>query len=285
MTTIAVIAMGEMGSGVARRLVERGARVVTSLEGRSAESLERATAAGVETVTDGEVAAEADILLSIVPPAAAAATAARFLDGLATSARDPIFVDCNAIAPRTLHAIAAGYLARGVRFGDAGIIGIPPRPDGYSPRFYMSGDVAETAERLESLGLETRRVSGDLGDASAVKMAYAGVTKGMQAIGTAMALGAGRVGPVVSDVFVDELRDTQPHTYAWLSKVLPGMYGKAHRWDDEMREIATFLEPERGGSDMLNGAATLYQHVAEDNRAGPESEILTILNAFVKPRG
>ena len=38
MTTIAVVAMGEMGAGVAARLVERGARVLTSLAGRSEAS-------------------------------------------------------------------------------------------------------------------------------------------------------------------------------------------------------------------------------------------------------
>ena len=34
--TIGVIAMGEMGSGVARRLHERGATVITQLTGRTA---------------------------------------------------------------------------------------------------------------------------------------------------------------------------------------------------------------------------------------------------------
>ena len=34
--TIVVIAAGEMGSGISRRLTERGARVPTSLKGRGA---------------------------------------------------------------------------------------------------------------------------------------------------------------------------------------------------------------------------------------------------------
>jgi putative dehydrogenase len=62
------------------------------------------------------------------------------------------------------------------------------------------------------------------------------------------------------------------------------MYAKAYRWDDEMREISRFLEPERGAADMLAGAAVLYQHVAEDNRVGAQSEILSILNRFVEPQ-
>ena len=38
-----------------------------------------------------------------------------------------------------------------------------------------------------------------------------------------------------------------------------------------------------GAADMLTGAATLYQHIAEANRAGPQSEIIAILDRFVKP--
>jgi hypothetical protein len=143
----------------------------------------------------------------------------------------------------------------------------------------MSGPIAEEAKGLAALGLETRVISGNLGDASALKMAYAGITKGFQALGTSMALGAARAGALES--FMAELRDSQKELYAWLCRMLPVMYAKAYRWDDEMREISKFLEPEQGAAGMLSGAATLYQHVADDNRAGPQSEIISTLDRFV----
>lgn len=281
MVTIAVVAMGEMGSGVARRLVERGARVLTSLEGRSKLSIDRAKAAGVAVSSDVELIDQAEIFLSIVPPSSAAATAQRFLPLIEQAANKPTFIDCNAVAPQTLHAMSERFLQRGLSFGDASIIGMAPRPDGYSPRIYMSGPISGEAAVLNSLGLEIRVISESLGDASALKMAYAGITKGFQAIGAAMALGAARAG--AAECFVAELRDTQPALYAWLTKMIPVMYAKAYRWDDEMLEIAKFLEPERGAADMLMGAARLYRHVAEDNRIGPQSEIISILDRFVKP--
>jgi len=282
MTTIAVVAMGEMGAALAQQLVARGVRVVTALAGRSAQSSARATEAGVVILSDAELTAEADIILSIVPPAVAAAIAARFLPGIAASPRKPTLIDCNAIAPKTLHALAQPYLERGLCIGDASIIGLPPRIDGYTPRIYMSGDIASEATELAGMGLQIRLLSPQLGDASGIKMAYAGITKGVQAIGTAMALGAARAG--TAEAFVAELRDTQPQLYAWLAKMLPTMPRKAYRWDDEMREIATFLEPERGAADMLGGAAALYRHVAADNVSGTQSEIVTILDAFVANR-
>lgn len=279
MTVIAVVAMGEMGAGVAARLVERGARVLTSLAGRSSASEARAKAAGVSIVDDTALIADAEMLLSIVPPSAAGATAERFLPLIEKAARKPVFIDCNAIAPQTLDGIAKTFTAKKLPFIDASIIGAAPKPDGSSPRLYMSGSMTSEAETLKQLGLDVRVLSATPGDASALKMSYAGITKGFQALGASMVLGAGRNGAAQS--FVEELKASQPQLFAWLSKQLPSMYDKAYRWDGEMREIAKFLLPEQGASEMLTGAANLYEHIAADNRAGPQSEIISTLNRFV----
>ncbi|HEY3813460.1 MAG TPA: DUF1932 domain-containing protein [Caulobacteraceae bacterium] len=281
MVTIAVVAMGEMGSGVAGRLVERGARVVTSLAGRSGASAERAKAAGVEVIDDQAVANEADLFLSIVPPAAAAETAERFRPLIAASPKKPLYIDCNATAPQTLKAIAEPWLAQGLTFGDGSIIGWAPKPDGYSPKFYLSGPIAEAAETLKGLGIDTRPMSANLGDASGIKMAYAAITKGMQAIGAAAAIGAARAG--AGDAFLEEIKETQPQIYAWLARMLPVMARKAYRWDDEMQQIARFMDPEAGGVQMFEGAAALYRHIGEENNTGPDAEMIAIIDRFVKP--
>ena len=278
MTTIAVVAMGEMGSGLARRLVERGARVLTSLRGRSEASAMRARAAGVEAVDDPTLVGAAELFLSVVPPSAAKETADHYLPLIGASGPPPVFIDCNAIAPQTLHGIAASFLERNLPFLDASIIGSAPKADDAGPRFYMSGPVNDAADKLRALGLDARVLSMSLGDASALKMSYAGITKGFQALGASMALGAARNGAAVS--LVAELKDSQPALYAWLVRQLPAMYAKAYRWDGEMREIAKFLLPEQGASMMLDGAADLYQHIAADQRIGQDSEIISILTRF-----
>jgi L-threonate 2-dehydrogenase len=279
MTVIAVVAMGEMGAGFAQRLVERGARVLTSLAGRSEASARRANAAGATLTDDATLIAEAEMFLSIVPPSVAGATAERFLPLIEKAGRKPVFVDCNAIAPQTLAGIAKMFDAKGLPFLDASIIGAAPRTDGSSPRLYMSGPIKGEADTLKQLGIDTRVLSTTLGDASTLKMSYAGITKGFQALGASMALGAGRNG--AQESLVAELKFSQPQLYGWLSKALPSMYDKAYRWDGEMREIAKFLLPEQGASTMLTGAADLYVHIAEDNRAGPKSEIISTLDRFI----
>ena len=282
MTTIAVIGMGDMGSGLAARLVEKGARVVTSLDGRSARSGERAATAGVEVCGGDAALASAEIVLSVVPPAVAPAVAERLLPHLGAAEAAPVFVDCNAIAPETVKAMAGPYAAAGLTLVDASIIGGPPRPGEASPRLYMSGNAEATAETLAAHGLDARLVSEAIGDASALKMSYAGITKGFQALASAMALGAFRNG--VGGALIEELRFSQGETYARLCRQLPGMYAKAYRWDGEMREIAKFLEPESGSVAMLSGAADLFERIAAAYASGADSEIMEILNEFVRPQ-
>src|SRR4029453_15546708 len=64
---VPVIAPGMMGAAVGKRLVDHGLKVLTSLEGRSAETSARASAAGMVAASDEEIVS-ADFILSILPP-------------------------------------------------------------------------------------------------------------------------------------------------------------------------------------------------------------------------
>ncbi len=269
-----------MGSSIAGRLAERGARVLTSLAGRSAASAARAAAAGVEGVDEEELVAAAQMILSVVPPDEAAGVAQHYLPLIARTELPPLFLECNAIAPQTVKEIAKPFLAKRLPFADASIVGGPPERGTDGPRLYMSGSAAAASGTLRDFGLDTRLLSSALGDASALKMAYAGITKGMLALGAAMALGAYRNG--AGDALVEELGQSQPQVFGSLARRLPSMYAKAYRWEGELREIATFLQPEAGSAQMLSGAADLYARIAEAHREGPQSEIIAILDAFAE---
>lgn len=282
MTTIAVIAMGEMGAGIASRLVKHGARVLTSLEGRSAGSAARAQAAGVEAVSDGELAEQAEIILSVVPPSSAGALAERFLPLLERAARKPTFIDCNAIAPQTVTGIAQLFSERGLPFGDGGILGGPPGPEIVGARFYLSGPVDAEAAALKQHGLNASVISPELGDASALKMSYAGITKGFQALAASMTLAAERSG--MADRLIEELKTSQQPLYNSLARSLPRMYAKAYRWDGEMLEIAKFLEPEKPEEAMLYPAAKLYRRIAAAHAEGPHANDIVTLSRFQKEK-
>ena len=281
--TVAIVAMGEMGAGVAARLTSRGARVLTSLEGRSAASAERAKAAGVHAVdSDRALVAEADMMLSIVPPARAGALAERLLPAIQAANPKLLYVDCNAVAPQTVKALAAPFLDAGLAFADAGIVGGPPLTSGFTPTFYASGSGAEAAAALNEFGLDIRPMSDRIGDASALKMAYAGTTKGASAVMISMMLGAARAG--VADAFIAEMAASQSGRLEAAVRNLPMVFKKAYRWDGEMEEIAKFLDPETGGAEIFNGAAELYRRIAEDFAVGEASERMALLKAYQDPR-
>jgi len=190
---VAVIAPGAMGAAVGKRLTDRGVKVLTSLTGRSAGSAARARDAGMTDASDTEIAA-CDFILSILPPGEALALAGRFTLWLKASNAKPVYVDCNAINPATVERVAAAIAPTGCPFVDAGIIGAPPKGADAGPRFYASGAAAPRFATLRQYGLDVRVLDGALSAASALKMSYAGITKGTQAIGAAMMLAATRAG-------------------------------------------------------------------------------------------
>ncbi|MFA6264571.1 MAG: DUF1932 domain-containing protein [Pseudolabrys sp.] len=259
--TIAIVAAGAMGAGVASCLTAKGATVLTSLDGRSAASVQRATAAGMRNADDRTLA-EADFFLSIVPPAEALALARRFAPVFAAASRKTIYVDCNAVSPPSAHAVADIIAPTGCGFVDAAIIGPPPKPGSSQTKLYVSGPRATELTALNAHGLIVRPLEGPLTAASALKMSYAGITKGLTALGAAMLLAATRGGSAAA--LKAELAESQPALLTYFERGLPSMYGKAYRWVAELDEIAAFVGADRPESAMFNAAARLYQNIAND---------------------
>ena len=272
---VAVIAPGMMGSGVGGRLAQNGVEVRTALAGRSDASIKRATAAGMAGATDAQIAAS-DFILSIVPPGEAPGLADRLAPALRAAGKKPIYVDCNAVNPATVLRIARTIEETGATFVDGGIIGGPPTPGSKGTKLYVSGPAASRVAELEKYGLEVKLQAGPIGAASAMKMSYAGITKGFTALGAAMMLAAARAG--TTDALRAELSASQPALHGWLTRAMPKMYSKAYRWVAEMEEIAAFVGEDPAGAKFYQGAAELYARIATDFE-GPNKET-AMLDAF-----
>jgi L-threonate 2-dehydrogenase len=258
---IGLIGAGEMGSGIGGRLASRGVDVRTTLAGRSAASAERVQRAGIGTVEDlTAIARTCALVLSIVPPDQAVGVAEAFAAAYVAGATPAVFVDCNAVAPQTVDEIAAVLEAAGIHFVDAGIIGGPPSEGYQGPKIYASGPYAAAFEVLNAHGIFVKRLDGPVGLASALKMCYGGLTKGITGIGSAMFACAENAG--LSDALAAEFSASQPALFAWLTRQIPTMYPKAYRWVGEMREIAAFGSQEPGVAAMYNGIADRYAAIA-----------------------
>jgi len=274
---IAVIAPGAMGSAIGRRLKQHGATVLTSLQGRSTAARARAESAGMEDADDRQLVG-ADLILSIVPPASALTLAQGLAPALKQAQRKPVFIDCNAVSAQTAITIGAVVEATGAPFIDAAIIGLPPAPGEAGPALYVSGPHVERASILGSLGLDLKILAAPCGAASALKMSYAGITKGLTGLAAAMMLAAQRAG--AGQALRDELERSQPALLKRFSSGVPDMFPKAYRWVAEMQEIAQFASPDLATQAIYHGLAAFYQQLADD-QAGAQADIRA-LTSFLK---
>ena len=255
--TIAVLGTGNMGHAVGRALRHRGPRVITALDGRSDRSREIAELAGIEDRGDvTTLIREADIVLSILPPRAAAEFAGEAASAMASSRNAPTFVDCNAVSPESAQAIAQLFLDTDAAFVDVGIVGGPPGENSV-PRFYASGPDVQLIAVLNGMGIELKDMGGMIGDASALKMCYAAMTKGTLALHTAVLVAAERLG--LSLPLIAEFESSQPSVLESMRIRVPWLATDAERWIREMEEIAATFASVGAPAGFHEGAADIYR--------------------------
>jgi len=277
--TVAVVAQGAMGAGVGGRLVERGLHVITSLAGRSEASAKRAKDAGMMAASDQECA-QADYFLSILPPSEALNLASKMAALIGPSNKKPIYVDCNAVSPPTKVEIGNVILKAGAPFVDVGIIGMPPHNKDQSPWLHASGPDAARFAPIGDFGLNVNVIEGPIGAASALKMSYAGITKGVTALGAMMMLAASRNGAAKG--LRGEFDRSQPALLPWFQRAIPAMYSKAYRFVGEMDEIADFVGDDPAARKLYEAISEFYTRLAADFE-GNKDEV-NALSEFLKKK-
>ena len=283
--TVGILSPGDMGHTVGQVLGSHGLRVITCLQGRSERTRSLAERARIVDVPSYQaLVAEADLILSILVPAQACHAARAIAGALSETGADLVYADCNAIAPQTACQIDDIITEAGGRFVDASIIGPPPRRKSVT-RFYASGPHADAFEELTKFGLDVIVLGEEIGQASAIKMCYAALTKGLTALCTELLTAAEVLG--VSQALKAEFQLSQATLYERMERGLPRMPMKSRRWIGEMEEIAkTFaqagLTPKilAGAADMYRfvGATRLAERTPEDPEPPPTlPEMLSVL--------
>jgi len=258
-----------MGSALGAALVRGGERVVATVAGRSVRTARLAGQAGLELMPDmRSVIAEADVVLSVVPPAAAPVVASEVVRASEPSS-SLLLVDLNAIAPATALRIASTAAEGGVDVVDGSISGPPPWRPG-TTRIYVSGARSREIATLPFDGVELIVVSDEVGAASAVKMSTASVYKGTSAL-LAQALLTARANGVLDHV-VSDLRAGAPELAANVERRLTSAAAKSGRYVGEMHEIAS-AQTAAGLTPGLFGAmADVYEAMARTRLASGNPE-------------
>lgn len=232
-----MLSPGDMGHAVGRVLKDSGLRVVTCLQGRSERTRELARRGNMENTSSlEELVSQSDLILSIIPPSEAVKLAQQMATVLRAVGASTYYADCNAISPQTAKKIDAIITEAGGRFINASIIGSPPGK-GEPPRLYVSGPHASVMSELDGKGIKIRLIGGEVGRASAIKMCYAALTKGSQALWIALLTAAEAMG--LTDELRQEFLSSQSNIYRQMERQIPGTPVKTRRWVGEMEEIAS----------------------------------------------
>jgi 3-hydroxyisobutyrate dehydrogenase-like beta-hydroxyacid dehydrogenase len=253
MTVIGLLHPGRMGAAVGRELAGAGARVLWCPDGRSEGTARRAREAGLEAAGLAELTARSDLIISLCPPAAAEEV------GRSVAGFDGVFVEANAISPARTRAIAGLFGAA----LDGCVIGPPPSRPG-DTRLYLSGEsrrVADVAALFAGTAFEAVPVDGEVGRASALKMAYGSYNKAASALAAVSLALADRHG--VGEELLEEARRL---TVAHLARPesLPSAAARAWRWAPEMEEAAATFRDAGLPGDLAQAAAAVFERWAAD---------------------
>ena len=287
-TTIGIVSPGAMGSALGRAWQRGGARVVSTVAGRSARTQRLAT--GLTLLPDlAEVVAESDLVISICPPEQATYLARKLGQTCQVVGHHPIIADLNAIAPSTVAEIQEILAQFDCPLIDGSISGSPPTEDS-STWVYLSGPDAERLAQLPAPGLICKVVDDSVGSASAIKMCTASVYKGfsallLQGLRTAQAHG-------VTDLVVADLAREFGGLMDGAATRIALSAAKSDRFPAEMRQIAWTQGAAGARPELFEAMALVFEavHRSALGQFSPEQaagldDLAAVLALLVQPGG
>jgi len=250
MTTIGLLHPGSMGAPIAACAAAAGHRVLWCPDGRSTATRIRAEQYSLEAAPLEQLLADAEVLLSLCPPAAAADVARKVADIGFTG----VYIEANAISPASL-AVVADILPNGTVLVDAAVVGSPP-VGGKTPTLYLAGPVVAT-ELVELLftgtAVRTSVLGTEPGQASALKLAYSSFQKASRVLAV-LATGLAHEHGVDQELAAIAAR--RSGSYLAEPEYIPKTAARAWRWGPELEEAAAMLADAGLPPDMLTAAAT-----------------------------
>src|SRR5947208_16051877 len=99
--TVGILSPGDMGHAIGAVLAQHGCTVIAALDDRSERTRRLAASSGIHNVgTIERMVAEADLVLSVLVPAAAVQAAEQVAGAIRSTGTSLLYADCNAIAPQ-----------------------------------------------------------------------------------------------------------------------------------------------------------------------------------------
>lgn len=209
-----------------------------------------------------EALAGAGVVMSIVPPHAAADVA----QDVAARGFKGLYIDANAVSPETARRVASIVKAAGASYVDGSIMGPPPREAGQTNMYFSGACAREAAALLGGSIVDARVLGDDPTAASALKMCFAAWTKGSAAL--LLAIGRLARSHDLLEPLLREWEESVPELPARLERTESRIHEKAWRYIGEMEEIARTFESQGLPPGFGQAAAAIYRDVDREHPRG-----------------
>lgn len=259
--TIGILSIGEMGFHWAKLLKSYDVDVLTYDKDRGEVSRKRGQNAGAKsTASMAELVQNSELIVSIVVPSAAKRVAEAVAAAVKESGRkDLLFLDANAISPMTADEIAAVLEPAGVHFVDGCIIGSAARM-GKGTIVYVSGEQASRISALDEFQIPVKVLGPKTNQASAFKIVYAGLTKGLQGLFCELFMGARRFGLLKE--LTEQYEESFPGLIDKVASSIVGLRIHAGRRAEEMDELKRTFQRHGLDSFMAPAAQKVLEAIA-----------------------
>lgn len=276
MRKIGILHPGEMGISIAASAIHSGCEVFWASDQRSEKTHARARKHGlIDLKSVVELCKTCEIMISICPPHAAEDVAKQVIE----HGFKGLYLDANAISPGRAARIGQMLGSENIRFIDGGIIG-GPAWEPKSTWLYLSGEDANQIAGCFSNGpLETKIISKEIGNASALKMCYAAYSKGTTALlcailGTAESLG-------VREELSQQWDMDEPGFSEQINRRVMRVTAKAWRFEGEMKEIASTFHEAGMPHGFHEAAAEVYNRISGFKDVEQIPELKEVLQALL----
>ncbi|HEY7336945.1 MAG TPA: DUF1932 domain-containing protein [Bryobacteraceae bacterium] len=253
MNRIGLLHPGEMGSVAALTLQRAGNDVYWVSEGRSVASRRRAEELCLQDAgTLDRLCEVCPTIVSVCPPEFADETANRAIE----LGFGGLYIDANAISPERAQSMERRVTGAGATFVDASIIGLATQEPGKVWIYFSGADAGQAAALFGNAGpLQPEAIGDRIGQASALKMCFAGYNKGAAALLCVVLAAAEQLG--VRDLLTRQWARSD-REMAGAEKKAARVAAKAWRFAPEMIEIANTFETAAVSGDFHRAAADIY---------------------------
>lgn len=282
--TVGILYCGEMGSAFGKLMRKGGMRVVTTCQGRSRATEERARASGMEILPGlDDVVAQSHFVFSLVLPSAAVDVARQYISCSQARPQDSIFVEANSIGLEALDQIEHLMAEQNIPLVDAAFNGLAHRLEDLG-LLHISGPEAGRLEEICRGLLRVNYLGPQIGSASRLKLLMSGIAKGLVALFLEVGVLAEQAD--MSEPFLESCREFYPALMTIIDRVLATYPRHAARRTVEIRDIEQMGRMLQLRLGMTHEAGDLIQLMAnipwDRVELGSASDIRTIIQAMAK---